>query len=288
MKALADAELQLIHLLRADVEGRLSALLPDARQTPPRLHDAMRYALLSPGKRIRPILAVLCAEHLGCERGIALSPACALEFVHAASLVLDDLPCMDDADMRRGRPSVHARFGEEIAVLTGVALLNEAYAILARAPHVPALARQRMFELLAETIGPSGLVGGQEHDLRRDQPQSLEDLSEIHHRKTAVLFMASVEMAGLAAQAGAEVMNALRRFAQELGLAFQALDDLQDADDLTADRPQTNVLSVLGPEAARARARARLDGAKNALGEAGLHGLAPYVDRLVGAPVQAA
>lgn len=288
MKALADAELRQIGLLRADVEGRLSALLPDARQTSVRLHEAMRYALLSPGKRIRPILAVLCAEHLGCERGVVLSPACALEFVHAASLVLDDLPCMDDADTRRGQPSVHARFGEEIAVLTGVALLNEAYAILARAPHVPALARQRMFELLAETIGPSGLVGGQEHDLRRDQPQSLEDLSDIHHRKTAVLFMASVEMAGLTAQAGAEVMDALRRFAQELGLAFQALDDLQDADDLAADRPQTNVLSVLGPEGARARARARVDRAKSALADAGLQGLAPYVDRLLGAPVQAA
>src|SRR5690606_8127200 len=170
MVALADGELQQLHALRTDVEGRLSDLLPDARSTPRRLHEAMRYALLTPGKRIRPILAVLCAEHLGCERDIALAPACALEFVHAASLVLDDLPCMDNADTRRGQPSVHVRFGEEIAVLTGVALLNQAYAILARAPHVPALARQRMFELLAETIGPNGLVGGQEHDLRRHQP----------------------------------------------------------------------------------------------------------------------
>jgi geranylgeranyl pyrophosphate synthase len=278
--------LQLTQLsaLREMVERRLDQILPDPGDPPHRLHAAMRQAVLAPGKRIRPILALLSATHLGCRPTAALPGACALELVHAASLVLDDLPCMDDAPTRRGQPSVHVRYGEAAAVLTGVALLNEAYAVISRADELSESARVRMSALLARTVGTSGLVGGQEKDLLGASAPSLSYLSQLHHEKTGVLFIASVEMGALAAGADPPVRQALRDFAIELGLAFQALDDLEDEDDLASERPMVNMLSVLGADGLRGEAVRRLERAKDALAQGGPE-LAPiggYVDILLG------
>lgn len=271
--------------LRALVDNTLERLMPDAGEAPHRLHAAMRYALLSPGKRIRPVLALLTAEQLGCAAGRALAPACALEMVHAASLVLDDLPCMDDSDTRRGQPSVHVRYGEDLAVLAGVALLNEAFAVIAGAPQIPDSARVQMIALLSRTVGMNGLVGGQESDLSDWSQPSLGALSQMHDRKTGVLFVASVEMGALAAGAGPDEMQALRAFARELGLAYQALDDLQDEAEIAMNpHAAANLVAVLGRDGVRDEARTRIDLAKAALRRAGpqMEPMGLFVDHLLG------
>lgn len=270
--------------MRSLIDATLDEMLPDAGEPPHRIHAAMRHAVLTPGKRLRPLLALVTAHHLGCPTSAALPGACALELVHAASLVLDDLPCMDNAATRRGQPSVHARYGQDVAVLTGVALLNEAYALIARAEGVSESARREMVALLARTVGPSGLVGGQDKDLLGLDPSSAAAASQLHYEKTGVLFLAAVEMGALAAEAEPDAISALRTFAIELGLAFQALDDFEDRDEVVAGKPTSNLTVVLGADGLRAEAHRRLERAKTALVE-GPRALAPmtgYVDLLLG------
>lgn len=268
--------------LRDAVDSHLALLLPDPGQAPHRLHAAMNYALLAPGKRLRPILALLTAESLGARRDVALGPACAIELVHAASLVLDDLPCMDDAQMRRGQPATHLRYGEEVAILAAVALLNQAFGIISRTPGLPADRALEMVRELSAAIGLDGLVAGQEKDLRRDENLSLGRLQQINEQKTGVLFAAAVHIGGAAAGANLHQREALHRFALEFGLAFQALDDLEDLENEDFGRP--TVASLLGREAAGGEAFARLQAAKDALraGDPAVASLEPKIDLLLG------
>lgn len=272
--------------LRAQVDTALDQLLPDAGAAPHRLHAAMRYAALGPGKRVRPLIALICAQHLGCAIERALPAACALELVHAASLVLDDLPCMDDADLRRGQPTTHRRYGEDVAVLTGVALLNLAYAVIAGAPDLSPEARNRMTALLSATVGTSGLVGGQDKDLQGLSEPTSHAVRQLHHEKTGVLFIAAAQLGALAAEADAATLDALHGFAVELGLAFQALDDLADAAELEGERPVVNMLQVLSREGLQAEVSLRLTRAKSALKDGGaqLAAMCDYVDLLMGSP----
>lgn len=268
--------------LRDLVDQTLARLLPDEATAPQRLHAAMRHAVLTPGKRVRPILTLLSAQHLGGSLEAALPGACALEMVHAASLVLDDLPCMDDAPLRRGQPSVHALFGQDVAVLTGVGLLNEAFGIISRAD-LPDGSRVAMTALMSATVGTRGLIGGQHKDLQGADEPTLEFLNELHHEKTGVLFVAAVDMGALAAGAPTSARRALRRFGLELGLAFQALDDLEDEDDLENGRASVNLLSVMDRDGLRAEAGRRLREAQAALAQ-GAPELAPiggYMDLLL-------
>lgn len=269
--------------LRSLVELHLDALLPDPGVHGHRVRAAMRYAVLTPGKRLRPTIALLTADHLGCSLERALPGALALELVHAASLVLDDLPCMDDAAERRGQPSVHVRFGEDVAVLTGVALLNEAYDLIGRSHGLSEQVRLGMSGLISRTVGPSGLIGGQDKDLLGGD-LSASAASQLHHEKTGVLFLAAVEMGALAADAGESAILALRTFARELGLAFQALDDLSDAEDVTGGKPSFNMISIVGSEGLKAEAKDRLSRAKAALcdGPPPLAAMGGYVDLLLG------
>lgn len=269
--------------LRSLVELHLDALLPDPGVRGHRVRAAMRYAVLTPGKRLRPTIALLTADHLGCPLERALPGALALELVHAASLVLDDLPCMDDAAERRGQPSVHVRFGEDVAVLTGVALLNEAYDLIGRSHVLSEQVRLGMSGLISRTVGPSGLIGGQDKDLLGGD-LSASAASQLHHEKTGVLFLAAVEMGALAADAGESAILALRTFARELGLAFQALDDLSDAEDVTGGKPSFNMISIVGGEGLKAEAEDRLSRAKAALcdGPPPLAAMGGYVDLLLG------
>ena len=274
--------------LREHVEIALCRLLPAAGEPDNRLYEAMHHAVLTPGKRLRPVLALLSADHLGCPIERAMPAACALEFVHAASLVLDDLPCMDNSLMRRGEPSIHARHGEDIAVLVSVALLSEAFAILSRATEIDETARLRMIAILARTVGASGLVDGQAKDLRRERHASASSLRQVHHQKTGVLFVASVEMGAVAAGAPAETIEVLRAFAVEIGLAFQALDDLEDQTEVVGGAGGSNLLTVLGSTDLRGEAASRLASAKAALrrGDARLYAMQGYVDLLIGSPVR--
>ena len=281
------AERDRLARLRASVDVALDRRLPPAQAG--RLAAAMRHLTLAPGKRLRPVLVLLIAEHLGGTSEAAMPAACALEYVHAASLVLDDLPCMDDAPMRRGQASVHVAFGEDVAVLTGVALLNEAYGVVTRATHLPPATRLGMLEALVRAVGFSGLVAGQEEDLKRDAERSLNAIAAVHHQKTGVLFVAAAEMGALAAGADARTTEALRGFAYEFGLAFQALDDLDDLPDpngagAAAGGPSAHILSVLGREEARARAEAQAREARATLRRASpsLASLGSYIDLLLG------
>lgn len=264
--------------LRSLVDARLDALVPCGGASSERLNGAMRYCLLAPGKRIRPLLTLLTAMQLGAEARAALDVACAMEMVHAASLILDDLPAMDDAQLRRGAPTVHLRFGEDIAILAAVALLNAAYQTIAGDAGLAAPVRVKTLASLAAAIGSQGLVAGQEADLRdRARDLGASRIDEINHRKTAVLFIAAVEGGAYVAGAADGVIEAARGFARHLGLAFQIADDLLDlapspavsGKDVGRDGGKPTLVSVLGQERAAARLREHLVSARIAAGQLG-------------------
>ena len=210
------------------VNLRLEKLLPCNGSEP--LADAVHAACVGRGKRARPILAMLSAAHHGGRELAALDFGCALEMIHAASLVLDDLPCMDDAAMRRGQPTLHRRFGEDAAVLSAVALLNHAYAVIAADDGLEAEIRLRLTSIVSEAVGFGGLVAGQIRDLR--DPPSMRDeasLTSLNHQKTGVLFVAALEGGAVVAGADAAAQASARLFADRIGFAFQLWDDLQDS-----------------------------------------------------------
>lgn len=214
---------------RALVERALRDAVP-ARAKPSVIHRAMRYSLLSGGKRIRPLLCCAAAEACGGTARVALPAACAVEMIHAYSLIHDDLPCMDDDDLRRGRPTSHRVFGEGMAVLAGDALLTGAFGILAgakpRAPHTAGV----LVAELAHAAGSRGLIAGQVADLESEGKKPTEPaLHFIHAAKTGMLLRASLKLGGLCAGASKSRVAALDRFGFCLGLAFQIQDDILDA-----------------------------------------------------------
>ncbi|MET4025314.1 geranylgeranyl diphosphate synthase type II [Marinobacter sp. MBR-99] len=196
----------------------------------PRLDDAMRYSVLGGGKRIRPALCLAAARAIGAESSTALTPACALELVHAYSLVHDDLPAMDDDDLRRGRPTVHIAFDEATAILAGDALQTLAFALLAEAPGLSDQQRIAMIRELASASGHQGMVGGQAIDLESvGHRLTIEQLESMHRHKTGALIEASVRLGALtSASVTDKQLAALSEFASALGLAFQVQDDLLD------------------------------------------------------------
>jgi len=254
--------------LRIDVESHLATTLPTSRGPRDLVTLAMREAVLSPGKRVRPLLLLAAGGSLGVPARRLLDAACALEFVHAASLVLDDLPCMDDARMRRGRPTLHLQFGEDVAALAVVALLSLANRLIAGSPDLPAHARVQMLAALNDAIGHQGLVAGQLCDLRPagDGGASAEaDAAERNELKTGALFRAAFEMACHAADVPADTREALSRCALEIGQAFQLRDDLLDRHDPQAtgkdshqDDGKATLLALLGADAVQARLAAHM------------------------------
>ncbi|MFI5181950.1 MAG: polyprenyl synthetase family protein [Thermoanaerobaculia bacterium] len=221
---------------REAVDARLPALLAG-----PEVHilDALplaaREALLSPGKRVRPGLVFLVGDLFGAPRARLLDPACAVEMVHAASLALDDLPSMDDATTRRGRPALHVTHGEDLAILAAVTLLSRAFGVLAdcglAGRGVPASAALDLISRLAEASGLAGLASGQALDLRTPpDAASFERLETIHARKTGALFVASAEFGAVLGGAREKELAAVRSYAKNVGLAFQIVDDLLEHD----------------------------------------------------------
>jgi geranylgeranyl diphosphate synthase type II len=188
--------------------------------------DAMRYTLLAPSKRVRAVVVHLAAELCG-DSSRAMPAACAIEAIHASSLILDDLPSMDDAPLRRGLPTVHTVHGEAVAILAAFGLLNEAYGHLTRS--YDASLASRLTSLYADAVGLDGLVAGQAEDvLATDAALSFETLERIHRRKTGVLFSAAATAGALTAGGSAADIAALTAYAKNLGLAFQVVDDLLD------------------------------------------------------------
>lgn len=213
------------------INRALEKFLPVPGRGPAPIHQAMRYSVLGEGKRIRPILALAACEAAGGKISDALPAACALEMIHAYSLVHDDLPSMDDDDFRRGKPSCHKRFGEAVGVLTGDALLTFAFQTLARSNHHPASVHLDVIRQIAQAIGTEGMVGGQVADIRaagkRITPQAAE---AINNRKTGALIAVSVRVGALLGGAGPSVYRALCRYGDRMGLVFQLVDDLLDKD----------------------------------------------------------
>lgn len=197
---------------------------------PARLKEAIRYSVQAPGKRLRPLLVLFAAEACGANIDVALPAACAVEFVHTYSLIHDDLPCMDDDDLRRGRPTCHKVYGEATAILAGDGLLALAFDVLATQVR-PAPIAAACCAALARAAGPAALVGGQMDDLMAQDsasPATIEQLEAIHARKTAAMLVVALQLGGLCAQAGGDQLAALESYGQHLGLAFQIMDDLLD------------------------------------------------------------
>ncbi|MBI3344568.1 MAG: (2E,6E)-farnesyl diphosphate synthase [Gammaproteobacteria bacterium] len=225
------------------VEQALEQRLPAVQRRPAALHQAMRYAVLGGGKHLRPILVYASGACLGAELESLDAPACAVEMIHAYSLVHDDLPAMDNDDLRRGKPTCHKVFGEATAILAGNALLTLAFQILAQAPTltVSAATRLKMIGILAEACGSHGLAGGQEMDLAAvGKTLSLAELEHMHHHKTGALIRASVLLgAWCAAEFDSALLERLDRYAQATGLAFQIRDDILDEEGDTATLGKT-------------------------------------------------
>ncbi|WP_404425768.1 polyprenyl synthetase family protein [Nibricoccus sp. IMCC34717] len=224
-------------LLIARVEAAIDRLLPGAEERPPRLHQAMRYSMQAGGKRLRPVLVIACAE-LGEADLDPLPAAVAIECIHTYSLIHDDLPCMDNDALRRGRPTAHVQFDEATALLAGDALLTFAFELLSHAYQDAPARLGRMIRELSSAAGSRQLIGGQMADLlgERVTAPDAETLNFIHANKTAAMIRASVLLGAQCARAPSERgLTALRAFGENLGLAFQIIDDVLDA---TADTAQ--------------------------------------------------
>ncbi|MDZ5458613.1 polyprenyl synthetase family protein [Azohydromonas lata] len=259
--------------LRSGFEAHLAAALPKPRDAADLVVAAMREAALSPGKRIRPLLLLAATHALGRPASSVMDAACALELVHAASLVMDDLPCMDDASLRRGRPTLHRQFGEDVASLAVIGLLSQAFRLAAASPALEPGPRARLTVLLADAVGCQGLVGGQLRDLRcTEGARTARDAAVVNRCKTGALFRAALQGAAIAAGAQADVQDALGRCADDIGQAFQLLDDLKDdgalaptGKDTHQDEGKTTLLSLLGRDTARRRLQRHLLRVEDAL-----------------------
>ena len=265
----------------AEVERALEAWVP--LDAPARLGEAMRYAVLDGGKRLRPLLVLAAAEAVGGRPHAALRAACAVELIHAYSLVHDDMPCMDNDVLRRGKPTVHVQFGEAQALLAGDALQTLAFELLTPSfDRVPADIQARCVGLLARASGYWGMAGGQAVDLASVGQRLTEDqLRQMHRLKTGALLLCSVQLGvACAPSVPATSWQALERFGQALGLAFQVVDDVLDVTgdaatlgktagkDAAADKP--TYVALMGLDAARRHADELAQQAMQALAESGL------------------
>jgi farnesyl diphosphate synthase len=249
---LTDASLERLLLVPAGLEARV--------------YDAMRYAALAPGKRLRPFLVLASARLFGVARRCALQVAAAVEMVHAYSLVHDDLPAMDNSDLRRGRPTCHRQFDEATAVLAGDGLLTAAFEVLAHPDtHGDPAVRCELVSALAAAAGAAGMVGGQMIDLLAEhQNLDIGAITRLQRMKTGAIIAYSCEAGAILAKAPAEIRTALRGYAHDLGLAFQIADDLLDVEGSAAEtgKPvgadaaagKATFVSILGVERARAQA----------------------------------
>ncbi len=263
------ARLEKLSLItRARIERALEHWLPAADAPPATLHEAMRYSALAGGKYIRPLLVYATGQALHVSLDELDGPACAVELIHAYSLVHDDLPAMDDDDLRRGKPTCHRAYGEAIAILTGDALQSLAFHILAHDPAIKAgpARRLKMIDTLAVASGSLGMAGGQAIDLEATgKALDLDELENMHARKTGALIRASVTLAALAREGLPETrLHQLGSYARCIGLAFQVQDDILDIEGSTEElgkpqgadqqRNKPTYPALLGIEGARRKA----------------------------------
>ena len=283
--------------LKARADAALERFLPLADQAPTRLHEAMRYAVLAPGKRIRPVLTYATGQALGVSLDLLDAAAVAVELIHAYSLIHDDLPAMDDDDLRRGRPTCHRQFDEATAILAGDALQALAFeSLLSKgAARLPSDCRLAMVEVLAHASGSRGMAGGQALDLAAvGKKLTLAELENMHKHKTGALIRASVKLGLLASGSDDDELDQrLERYATCIGLAFQVQDDILDIEGATevigkpqgsdADRDKPTYPNLLGMAEAKATARRLCEAAIDSLAPLGARGqtLAMIADFIV-------
>ncbi|MBM4288491.1 MAG: polyprenyl synthetase family protein [Deltaproteobacteria bacterium] len=257
------------------VDQKLSELLPAVNGPHTRVVEAMRYSLLGGGKRLRPILCLAAAEAVAGESAAALPVACALEMIHTYSLIHDDLPAMDDDDLRRGRPTCHKQFDEATAILAGDGLLTAAFAVMAEAALrnlANVVAYMEAVQTIAGASGHQGMVGGQMADLLAEgRPSSLEQVEAIHRMKTGALLTAAVRAGAVLGGGSPAQVEALTRYGEKFGLIFQITDDLLDVEGESAEmgkptgmdavRQKATYPAVLGVAGAREQARQLVEGA---------------------------
>jgi geranylgeranyl diphosphate synthase type II len=292
---------------RRAVDAALEVYVPAAGRAPAIVSEAMRYSLFAGGKRLRPLLALAAAEAVAARLGspagealaLAMPAACALELIHTYSLVHDDLPAMDDDTMRRGRPTAHVVFGEGIAILAGDGLLTEGFGLLSREPaHSSSIGddelnrrKLQVSAIIAEAAGAAGMVGGQAIDLQAAAPGAppldATRLREMHTRKTGALIVAAALGGALMAGATEPLADAIGRYAVQVGLAFQIVDDILDVEGASADLGKTagkdaaagkpTYPALYGIEESRRLAAGSIARAIAALDEAGLGGQLPAI-----------
>ena len=262
------------------IEMALDRFLPSLDSYPPRLMDAMRYSVFAGGKRLRPILMLAATEAVGGDTAAILPAACAIECVHTYSMIHDDLPAMDDDDLRRGKPTNHIVYGEAMAILAGDALLTHAFELLSRAPLVDRFSASTLLQVhqcLARASGGFGMIGGQVIDLISEgQAVDLATVEYIHRHKTAALIEASVVMGGLLGGGTDAEVQALRTYGHQIGWAFQIADDILDVEGdaailgkavgRDAALAKATYPAILGVDVSRQRARELM--------EEGIHALA--------------
>jgi geranylgeranyl diphosphate synthase type II len=220
---------------RLAVDAALERLLPQESARPASIHTAMRYSVFAGGKRIRPILCLEAARIFAPDITPAMLPACAVEMIHTYSLIHDDLPALDNDDLRRGKPTCHKKFGEAIAILAGDALLTLAFETISATPVAPAQSVAMVKEVASAAGTINGMVGGQVADLEAERQRVEPEMLEyIHRSKTAALIRASVTAGALCAGAGADDVARLRRFGEAIGWAFQVTDDILDVEESSA------------------------------------------------------
>ncbi|MYE51590.1 MAG: polyprenyl synthetase family protein [Gammaproteobacteria bacterium] len=267
--------------VRAAIEEALTGFLPSRSPIAQPLVDAMRYAALGGGKRLRPMLTCASCMAFGGRLEDALPPACAVELIHAYSLVHDDLPAMDDDALRRGKPSCHAAYGEAVAILVGDALQALAFEVLAGAPGGSTANRAAAVSLLAEAVGWRGMVGGQAFDMASEgQRLALAELKALHAAKTGALLSAAVQTGALFANASQAQMAVAKAFGDRVGLGFQIIDDVLDvtSDTATLGKPagsdqqadKSTFVTLMSLDEARREARALSKEASDLLQQAGL------------------
>lgn len=268
--------------LKQVVEQELLAYC-EALETEEKLKEAMTYSLMAGGKRIRPILLLLAIHALGKSEQLGLSAATALEMIHTYSLIHDDLPAMDDDDLRRGKPTNHIIYGEAFAILAGDALLTNAFDVLARDEQLSPSIRVHCIQELAQASGSVGMVSGQAADLLGEEKKlTIEQVVKIHERKTGALLKSAVRMGAIIAQATEHQQEQLTNYAYHLGLAFQIKDDLLDVigDEAKIGKPvgsdeekqKNTFVSLLGVDGAQSALEQHIHQAQEAIQKAEVNG----------------
>jgi geranylgeranyl diphosphate synthase, type II len=283
-----------IHRLTAEVDRALARWVPEESIPPENIHKAMRYSLFAGGKRVRPILCISAAHAIKDDVHGLYDAACSLELIHTYSLIHDDLPALDNDDLRRGRPTCHKVFGEAMAILTGDALLTLAFQVLSSIDAIDERTRIALIRELSTASGTArGMIGGQVHDIEGEgQPPTVELLEAIHRAKTGALLRGSVRMGALCAGATPDEYEALSCYGEHVGLAFQIVDDILDVEQSSEELGKTagkdaaqgkiTFPAVYGLERSRAMAEEQLQKAHATLARSGdraqrLHELAELI-----------